>query len=52
MLGDRVYDSAELRDQLHERGTKPVIPNRRSNRSASASASTSYAGASNAHSTG
>src|SRR5262249_55031826 len=22
------YDSAELREDLHERGTKPVIPNR------------------------
>jgi IS5 family transposase len=29
MLGDKAYDSAELRAQLHERGTKPVIPNRR-----------------------
>ena len=28
MLGDKAYDSAELRDDLHERGTKPVIPNR------------------------
>ena len=28
MLGDKAYDSAELRDHLHERGTKPVIPNR------------------------
>jgi len=28
MLGDKAYDSAELRDELHERGTKPVIPNR------------------------
>src|SRR5664279_3577551 len=28
MLGDKAYDSAELRDLLHERGTKPVIPNR------------------------
>ncbi len=28
MLGDRAYDSAELRDELDERGTKPVIPNR------------------------
>ena len=27
MLGDKAYDSAELRDDLHERGTKPVIPN-------------------------
>ena len=28
MLGDVAYDSAELREQLDERGTKPVIPNR------------------------
>lgn len=28
MLGDKAYDSAELRDELGERGTKPVIPNR------------------------
>jgi transposase len=28
LLGDRAYDSAELREQLDERGTKPVIPNR------------------------
>lgn len=28
MLGDKGYDSAELREELHERGTKPVIPNR------------------------
>ena len=28
MLGDRAYDSAELREELNERGTKPVIPNR------------------------
>ncbi|WGR73267.1 MULTISPECIES: IS5 family transposase [unclassified Bradyrhizobium] len=28
MLGDKAYDSAELREQLDERGTKPVIPNR------------------------
>jgi IS5 family transposase len=28
MLGDKAYDSAELHDHLHERGTKPVIPNR------------------------
>ena len=26
LLGDRAYDSAELREQLDERGTKPVIP--------------------------
>src|SRR5262245_18408412 len=28
MLGDRAYDSAEFREDLHVRGTKPVIPNR------------------------
>jgi IS5 family transposase len=28
MLGDNAYDSAELRSQLHECGTKPAIPNR------------------------
>ena len=28
MLGDKAYDSAELRDDLHERVTKPVIQNR------------------------
>jgi IS5 family transposase len=28
MLGNKVYDSAELRQELHELGTKPVIPNR------------------------
>jgi putative transposase len=28
MLGDAAYNSAELREQLDERGTKPVIPNR------------------------
>jgi transposase len=28
LLGDKAYDSAELREQLHARGTKPVIPNR------------------------
>jgi transposase len=28
MLGDKAYDSAEPREDLHERGTKPVIPNR------------------------
>ena len=26
MLGDKAYDSAELREELDERGTKPVIP--------------------------
>ena len=30
MLGDKAYDSAELREDLYERGTKPIIPNRRS----------------------
>ena len=29
MLGDKAYDSAELRAELDQRGTKPVIPNRR-----------------------
>jgi transposase len=28
MLGDKACDSAELREALHRRGTKPVIPNR------------------------
>jgi transposase len=28
MLGDKAYDSADLREGLHEHGTKPVIPNR------------------------
>jgi transposase len=28
MLGDKAYDSAELRENLDEQGTKPVIPNR------------------------
>ena len=28
MLGDKAYDSAGLRAELHRRGTKPVIPNR------------------------
>ena len=28
MLADKAYDSAELREELDERGTKPVIPNR------------------------
>jgi transposase len=28
MLGDKGYDSAELREELAENGTKPVIPNR------------------------
>jgi len=28
MLGDKAYDSAELREDLDEHGTKPVIPNR------------------------
>ena len=28
ILGDKAYDSAELREDLHERGIKPVIPNR------------------------
>jgi transposase len=28
LLGDKAYDSAELREWLGDRGTKPVIPNR------------------------
>jgi putative transposase len=28
LLGDRAYDSAELRLWLSERGTKPVVPNK------------------------
>jgi len=28
LLGDKGYDSAELRQELQDRGTKPVIPNR------------------------
>ena len=28
MLGDRAYDSADLREDLGRDGTKPVIPNR------------------------
>jgi transposase len=28
MLGDKAYDSAELREGLDEQETKPVIPNR------------------------
>jgi transposase len=30
MLGDKAYDSNELRDELDKRGTKSVIPNRTS----------------------
>jgi putative transposase len=28
LLGDRAYDSAELRHWLNDRGTKPVVPNK------------------------
>jgi transposase len=28
LLGDKAYDSAELREELDGRGTRPVIPNR------------------------
>ena len=28
MLGDTAYDSASLREELGDHGTKPVIPNR------------------------
>ena len=48
MLGDKAYDSAELRNGLDERGTNPVIANRatESSRSASINAFISYDGAS------
>jgi transposase len=26
MLGDKAYDSTKLREELNERGTKPIIP--------------------------
>jgi putative transposase len=29
MIADKASDSAELRDKLAERGTKPVIPNKK-----------------------
>src|ERR1700745_407771 len=32
MLGDKAYDSAELREELDEQGTTPVIPNRSNRR--------------------
>jgi hypothetical protein len=54
MLGDKAYDSAELRDGLDKRGTKPVIPNR-CNRKKPFSFSKVYtncAGASKVRSTG
>jgi transposase len=28
LLGDKAYDSAELREELNHQGTLPVIPNR------------------------
>ena len=28
MIGDTAYDSASLREELSDHGTKPVIPNR------------------------
>jgi hypothetical protein len=28
MLGDKAYESAKLREELDQRGTRPVIPNR------------------------
>src|SRR5262245_47821718 len=45
MLGDKAYDSTELREELNKRAIG-------SNRSASASVSTSCVGASRVHSTG
>ena len=32
MLADTAYDSASLREELDDHGTKPVIPNRRNRR--------------------
>src|SRR4029077_8871202 len=32
LLGDKAYDSAELRDWLKDRGTKAIIPNRSNRR--------------------
>ena len=54
MLGDKAYDSAELREDLHEREPSRSfqIAATGNNRSALASASTSCAGASRARSTG
>jgi IS5 family transposase len=53
MLGDKAYDSAELREELDERGTKPFpTAATGSSRLVSASASTSCAGASRVRSTG
>jgi hypothetical protein len=48
MLGDAAYDSAELREQLDEHGTKPAFPIVAigNSRSLSTSASTSCAGVS------
>ena len=48
MLGDKAYDSAELREELDERGTKPVIPNccNRKQPFSFSKRSTSYVGAS------
>jgi transposase len=48
MLGDKAYDSAELREDLDERGTRPVIPNRCNRKQPF----TNYAGASRAPSIG
>jgi transposase len=28
ILGDKAYDSTKLREELNERGTKPIIPNK------------------------
>jgi transposase len=54
MLGDKAYDSNELRDELTQRGTKPVIPNAATESAAShsASVSTNCLGVSRARSTG
>jgi len=51
---DRAYDSAELREDLHERGNKPVIPNHCNRKQPFSFSKRLYkcAGASRAHSTG
>jgi len=52
MLGDKAYDSAELRADLNQRGTKPIIPNRCNRKQPFSFSKTSCAGASRAPSTG
>jgi hypothetical protein len=54
MLGDKAYDSAELREELDQRepGRSFQTAATGSSLSASANVSTSFAGASKLHSTG